>query len=105
MVIFIVLNKLTSLEGCPERIGGGFLCSNNKLTSFEGFPKHIGDRFICSGNPIYEIWQLFKDKSKIEFFNDCDIIQDDVVILDRLNFFLEEIGKPTVNSVKGYKYI
>jgi len=94
-------NKLTSLEGCPEYVGGDFYCTFNDIISFEGFPKHVGE-FYCQGNPIAEIWNLFLDKSKIEFFNDCDIIQDVVVILDRLNFFLEEIGKKPVKAVKGY---
>ena len=98
-------NKLTSLEGSPKSVGGDFNCQLNKIKSFEGFPKHIGGNFYCDRNPIYEIWELFFDKSKIEFFNDCDIIQDGVVIIDRLNYFLEEIGKPTVKSIIGYKCI
>ena len=98
-------NNLTSLKGCPERVGNNFICTYNNIKSFEGFPKHIGGYFYVYGNPIEEILDLFEDKSKIEFFNDCDIIQDGVVILDRLNYFLEEIGQPTVNSVKGYEII
>jgi hypothetical protein len=122
-------NYLTSLEGCPERVGGSFGCSNNNLTSLEGCPKyingnfscignniytfegipdftHIGGYFNCNGNLVYNIWRLFKDHSKFEFFNDCSPIRwmDDkpTVILDRLNFFLEETGKKTVENVKGY---
>ena len=98
-------NQLTSLEGCPNYIGYDFSCNENNIISFEGFPKHIGGVFNCYGNPIYEIWNLFYDKSNIEFFNDCDIIQDDVVILYRLNYFLDEIGKPTVKSVNKYKCV
>ena len=98
-------NKLTSLKGCPEYIVGDFYCHSNDITSFEYFPKHVGNHFSCLCNPIYHIWRLFGDYSKIELFNDMDIIQDGVVILDRLNFFLEEIGRPTVKSVGGYKNI
>ena len=90
---FCSYNNLTSFEGCPKYIGGDFFCHYNDIISFEGFPKHIGGNFYCDRNPIYEIWELFFDKSKIEFFNDCDIIQDRIVILDRLNYFLEEIRK------------
>ena len=36
---------------------------------------------------------MFKDFSKIELFNDYDIIRGDSVILDRLNDFLDEIGE------------
>jgi hypothetical protein len=122
-------NDLTSLKGCPERVGGGFGCWNNKLTSLEGCPKyvngdfycynnniytfegipdytHIGSGFICHGNLVNNIWELFKDHTKFEFFNDCSPIRwmdnKPTVILDRLNFFLEETGHKTVKNVKGY---
>jgi len=72
----------------------------------------LGGEFYCVDNPIYEIWDLFEDYSKIEFLNDCDAIREPdnnskepIIILDRLNFFLEEIGKPTVTKVEGYKCI
>jgi hypothetical protein len=122
-------NYLTSLEGCPERVGGRFGCSNNNLTSLEGCPKyingvfacqnnniytfegipdytHIGDGFWCYGNLVYNIWLLFRDHTKFEFFNDCSPIrwmdEKPTVILDRLNFFLEETGHKTVENVEGY---
>ena len=101
-------NELESFKGCPKIVNGTFYCHNNEISSFEHFPKYIRGSFNCQGNPIYEIWKLFYDTSKIELFNDMDIIQDDTVILDRLNYFLEEIGKigkPTVKSIEGYKYI
>jgi hypothetical protein len=98
-------NNLTSLKGCPESVGGGFDCSRNKLKTFEHLPFSIGGRFNCIGNPIYKIWELFEDYSKIELFNYYDIIQDGVIILDRLNTFLEEIGKTTITEIKGYKCI
>ena len=106
-------NKLTSLKDGPEYVRGSVYCHNNKIKSFENLPKHIGGEFCCNENPIHHIWKLFEDKSKIELFNDMDIIQDDTIIIDRLNYFLEEIGKPTVKPVGtcdefalvGYKYI
>ncbi len=100
-------NKLTSLEGCPNINNGYLLCDNNKIRSFEGFPEYIGRNFMCIGNPIQEIWKLFFDNDKIELFNDYDIIRDNgqSIILDRLNDFLIEIGKPTVDKVKGYNNI
>jgi len=98
-------NRLSSLEGCPKSIGGDFDCCHNKIVTFEHLPYSIGGDFLCFGNPIYHIWKLFEDYSKIELFNYYDIIQDSVIILDRLNVFLEEIGKRTVAEVKGYKCI
>ena len=45
-------NKLTSLEGAPQKVMGMFYCSNNKLTSLEGAPKEIGMSFYCSNNKL-----------------------------------------------------
>lgn len=98
-------NQLTSFEGCPISVGGDFYCNNNQIISLEWFPKHIGKEFSCFGNPIEHIWELFEDYNKIELFNDYDIIRSRSIILDRLNEFLEVIGKPTVKKVKGYKNI
>ncbi len=105
-------NKLTSLEGCPKVVGDYFDCENNKIMTFEHLPFSIGGRFVCRENPIAEIWKLFEDYSKIEFLNYCDPLRepdDDsdepIVILEKLNYFLEEIGKPNVTEVKGYKCI
>jgi Leucine-rich repeat (LRR) protein len=105
-------NKLTSLEGCPKSVGEFFDCDNNKIATFEHLPLSIGSHFTCTGNLIWEIWKLFRDYSKIEFLNDCDAVrepdddsEDPIVILDRLNFFLEEIGEKPVKRVKGYKCI
>jgi hypothetical protein len=120
-------NQLTSLEGCPKSVGGDFYCHNNRLTNLEGCPKSVGggfnchyneidtfkgldfvnmNDFYCHGNPIYQIWRLFEDHTKFEFFNDCDPIRENrVIILERLNFFLDYIGKDIVAEVSGYKCI
>jgi hypothetical protein len=124
-------NNLTSLKGCPEFVGKGFYCQGNKITSLEYLPKRIGgfidcnhnkiwsfggipdnyshDEFYCYGNPIQNIWKLFESSKDIEFFNDCHIIREPenpsslpIVVLERLNFFLETIGKPTVEKVDSY---
>jgi hypothetical protein len=121
-------NNLTSLEFCPEYVGGYFDCYDNKLTSLEYLPlvsyadfennkiwnfRGISESFYGNlrflGNPIDEIWKLFKTSKDIEFFNDCHIIRDletpgdlPIVILERLNFFLETIGKDPVEKVDGY---
>ena len=122
-------NNLTSLEGCPIRVGSYFACDNNKLTSLESCPKYVGGNFWCSGNkireftgikyiesglycpgnPIFNIWEIISpncewDEDQMVLFDDCSVIQDDgeAVAIDRLNFFLEEIGLPTVKKVEGY---
>jgi hypothetical protein len=100
-------NQLTSLKGCPKFVGGHFHCQNNSIETFEGLDFiDIGGRFYCWENPIYQIWRLFEDHTKFEFFNDCDPIRENrVIILERLNFFLDYIGKDIVAEVSGYKCI
>jgi hypothetical protein len=99
-------NKLTSLEGAPLSVDGNFSCVENQLINLEDAPKSVGGYFSCSYNPIFAIWDLFKDKSKIEVFNEYDIVREvdgkPAIVLDRLNAFLEEIGKPTVKGVGGW---
>ena len=43
-------NKLTSLEGAPEKVGGDFYCAENHLTSLEGAPKVVDGDFCCNDN-------------------------------------------------------
>jgi hypothetical protein len=95
-----------SLEGSPTSVGGDFSCDNNSLTSLEGSPTSVGGNFYCYDNPVYQVYNLFSDKDKIELLNECDIFRKvdgkPGIILDRLNSFLEDIGKESVTKVKGY---
>ena len=128
---FYCNNKLTSLEGSPVEVNGDFYCRNNYLTSFEYapriirgifncednniktfeyFPSFVKKYFDCEDNPIYEVWNLFKDTTKIELLNDFDIFRDEdtdepAIIMDRLNDFLLTIGKDPVEYVNIYKNI
>ncbi len=46
-------NHLTSLKGCPVRVGDWFSCWDNKLTSLQYSPKYIDNGyFSCSYNKI-----------------------------------------------------
>ena len=40
-------NLLTSLEGAPESVGGGFYCPNNQIISLEGVSEQIKGDFYC----------------------------------------------------------
>ena len=102
-------NEITSLEGCPKSVGGDFYCYDNNIREFTGI-KYIGGDLICYNNPIGNIWKIISsnrewDNEKMEFFNDLEIIRGEEIAIERLNFFLEEMGLPTVESVKGYKNI
>jgi hypothetical protein len=53
------------------------------------------------------VWKLFWDNDAIELLIDYGVFREDgrAIVLQRLNAFLEHIGKPTVRSVEGYKII
>jgi len=97
-------NNLTTLLGSPQSVGGGFWCHSNKILTFEGAPNHVG-AFGCGNNPIENIWDLFRDYSKVELLNDLDPIRGKDILMDRFNTFLSMIGKDDVLSVKGYNCI
>ena len=103
-------NELTSFKFAPRIIRGDFYCSSNYIKTFEYFPSFVKEWFYCNDNPIYEVWYLFHDTSKIELLNDFDIFRDEDtnnpgIVMDRLNDFLLTIGKPTVEKVDQYKNI
>jgi hypothetical protein len=84
---------------------------NKNIYTFEDI-KRLGYStidFPFGANPIVNVWNLFRDHSLVDYFNDLDIIREDggkyYIILDRLNYFLESINKPKVSSVKGYTCI
>ena len=124
-------NNLTTLEGSPKEVNGNFSCNVNNITSFEFsskivrgnfwcnynniktfeyFPSYVKSYFGCYGNPIYYVWKLFEDLTKIELLNDFDIFRDEdtdkpAIIMDRLNDFLLTIGEDPVEKVDFYKNI
>ena len=103
-------NYLTSFEFSPKIIRGDFWCQNNNIKSFEYFPNYIKDDFHCDFNPIYCVWILFRDYTKIELLNDFDIFRDEdtdtpSILMVRLNDFLLTIGKDSVEKVDRYKNI
>jgi len=98
-------NYLTTLEGSPKSVGGDFGCNDNNILSFEGAPNHVGGGFYCGYNPIFNIWKLFRDYSKVELLNDLDPIRDGDILMDRLNTFLSMIGLDEVECVEGYNCI
>ena len=100
---------IESLKGAPNYIGENFECEGNHIKTFEYFPSVIKESILLSGNEVAELWNLFEDTKHIEYFNELDIIQENgnVIILDRLNYFLTDIGKEEVskNYIQNYKVI
>ena len=102
-------NNLTSFEFAPKIIRGTFDCQYNNIKTFEYFPSYIKE-FWCDYNPIFKVWILFEDTTKIELLNDFDIFRDEdtnqpCIIMDRLNDFLLTIGEDPVKKVDRYKNI
>ena len=103
-------NKLKSFEYVPKIIRGGFICSYNNIKSFEYFPSFVKGYFGCYDNPIWNVWYLFLDTTKIELLNDFDIFRDEdtdqpSIFIERLNDFLLTIGIDPVEKVERYKNI
>ena len=103
---FCELNNLNTLKYSPKYIEGNFNLAFNNIKTFEHFPEVEGD-IIFDHNPIEELWFLFLDKNHIPYFNELDIIQEngEVVILDRLNYFLTDIGEHEIIKEQIEKYI
>ena len=53
-------NKLTSLLGCPEKVGGSFSCSNNQIMSLKYAPKEVGNDYNMFGNQLVSLEGLPK---------------------------------------------
>lgn len=98
-------NSLTSFKHSPNFIGGVYDCSRNDIRSFKYFPENAPGKLLCIGNPIYVIWDLFRDESKIDLFNEYDPIRDEHtephILVDRLNDFLDSIKKPEISTKFG----
>jgi hypothetical protein len=59
-------NGLTTLEGCPEKIGGSFYAASAKLTSLKGCPKEVGGSFDISGQNLTTL-DHFPNKIKLPY--------------------------------------
>jgi hypothetical protein len=67
-------NSLTSLKGCPYKVGRTFHCAVNNLTSLEGCPKIVGEVFNCLRNPIKSLLG-FDTKIGNKFLHSC-LVED-----------------------------
>ena len=112
-------NQLTSLKGAPESVGGDFYCNGNNIYKLDFVPNYKGALYI-SKTPFYKIWKLIenaieKDYTLLDIFIEDAIIRDPgyqgdesglpIIILDRLNDFLDLCKLPNVEEVDGYTCI
>ena len=112
-------NQLTTLEGCPESVGGHFDCNENNIYKLDFVPNYKGILYI-SKTPFFKVWKLIekaidKDYTLFDIFIEDAIIRDPgyqgdesglpIIILDRLNDFLDLCKLPNVEEVEGYTCI
>jgi hypothetical protein len=65
-------NYLTSLKGCPIRVGDGFYCYSNKLTSLQHSPQYVeSGNFSCNRNQI-ESLQYCTELIRSNFYCHCN---------------------------------
>ena len=72
-------NKLTSLEGAPQKVGGDFDCAFNQLTSLKGAPKEVDGNFDCSDNYQLRTLEGAPQKVGVDFicFNNENLRQSE----------------------------
>ena len=114
-------NQLTTLEGCPESVGGHFDCNENNIYKLDFVPNYKGVLYI-SKTPFFKVWgglgignAIEKDYTLFDIFIEDAIIRDPgyqgdesglpIIILDRLNDFLDLCKLPNVEEVEGYTCI
>ena len=73
-------------------VGDNFYCFKNNLTSLEGCPKSVGGGFNCHTNPIGSIF----DKVDIDFikaFKSFKVLNNGVINLKRLRYLMSMFDK------------
>ena len=112
-------NKLTSLKGAEETICENLDCSVNNIYRLDFIPNY-SNNFHIHRNPFSIIWRIIKDSiekdhSLFEHFLENNIFRDPgyqgdnsglpIIILDRLNDFLDMCKIPNVEEIEGYTCI
>jgi hypothetical protein len=122
---------LITLMRSPKMIKGNLVCSGNNIKDLKYLSKDIGGYIDLYNNDIRDIYDLtISNNNKVSllynpvhilvsrfinrddnvnwilFFNDCDIIRDDIIIWDRLVFFYDylnlEINKTWEREIEKY---
>lgn len=51
----IALNNLTSLEGCPRKVGGSFIASENSIRDLQRGPTEVGWSYLVGSNELVSL--------------------------------------------------
>jgi len=89
--------KLTKLPLQFGKVTGNFFCGNNQLTTLEGAPKWVGGGFYCSFNPLpKEIYTYRKYiKEIIKWQDDYNIWRDGKIDPFRFGELIKDIEDET----------
>jgi hypothetical protein len=103
-------NVLTTLVGSPQKVYGGFNCCSNNLINLAGFPEFFEGSVVYFGNPVSEILDLFESDDvprAIAYINEWDVIQDNTVILQRLEEVMNtlQMAIPQRIEFENYKIV
>lgn len=70
-------DKLVSLHGAPEYVGGNFDCSYTNIKSLKGAPKKVGGSFDCAYTPLKSLKGAPEHVGGDFYCNDTKIISLD----------------------------
>ena len=79
--------------------------SYNKLITLDGCPNEIGGILYCEGNPIWDIYYLFDDHKEYQDSLDYNYLRGTNIVKSRFKEALEEIGLELPDKIPGYNYI
>lgn len=116
-------NNITSLIDGPEYVGGFYHLNSLKIDNFSGIAKPLKTDYTMTTRS-YDSWNIsnvlrlflpererdyflidHKAYDDMEWFSYYDPIRGNEIVIDKLNTFLEDIGRNPVKEVKGYKSI
>ena len=100
--VFLYDMNLEELPLSFNKVSGYFDCGRNKLTSLKGCPEKIGKEFRCFNTPLSSIFNR-ADQFFLHAFNFYRVIKDDTVNLKRLRYVMDLYDQP-IDLEKIEKY-
>lgn len=109
-------NKLTTLEGCPVKVGGGFTCDMNELTSLKESPEEVGRVFSVVMN---KLTSLSDGPKRVDGYYHCpgnnikDLDGFDTIFGKKIIFgssnpigsLVDDVDRDFIDAFKIYKVI